>query len=377
LSAQGIAKASGLAVGAPATPKDFEAACNRLIESGLIAGANYQYKPSAEKGYDVLLTVAEVDDLYDIRIDMPGIDPARAWAWLAQNEPMVQPRGPTSNAALAFYQKAIERFLSEQGAPNALTVRLRTDPQTAEVIAVFRPAALGKVAAVKFEGNSAIPAAVLEAAIKPALGMEYTGEDLRETLDFNVRPLYEEQGRYALAYKRVEMADGAVTVALDEGQVFRLGDVQVAGDRLPVPPEELAKLVRIPEGEPPNWNKIAQGAASIQTALGKFGYLDANVQLDRRLDKQAGRIDVVMSVEKGRQYTFGDLRLDGLDAQSEARARSIWQLAPGAVLRLDYLEQYERTLMRDDKIRFKRISRKYMARGGTSGIADVTFTFRQ
>lgn len=375
--AEAIARASGLRAGERATPKDFEAACNRLIETGLIASARYQYKPSATNGFDVLLTVAEVDDLYEIRIDIPGVDPARAWTWLAQNEPLVQPRGPTSTAALAFYQKAIERFLSEQGTPKGLTVRLRTDPQTAEVVAVFRPAMLGKVGTVKFEGNSAIATSSLEDAIKPALGMEYTAEDFREMLDFNVRPLYEEQGRYALEYTRLAMADGVVRVTLREGPVFQLGVIDVAGDRLPVPADELAKLVRLPEGDPPNWKKIAQGAASIQSALGRLGYLDANVQLDRRLDQPAAKIDVVLSVEKGQQYAFGDLRLDGLDPQSEARARSLWKLAPGAVLRLDYLDQYARVLMRDDKIRFKRISRKYAARGGTSGVADVTFTFRQ
>ncbi|HWR51135.1 MAG TPA: POTRA domain-containing protein [Bryobacteraceae bacterium] len=374
--AEAIARASGLAVDRIATPKDFETACTRLVETGLIASARYEYKPSATNGYEVVLTVAEADDLYDIRIDIPGVDPARVWTWLAQNEPLVQPRGPTSNAALAFYQRAIERFLAEQGAPKQVTARLRTDPETGAVVAVFRPATLDRVTGVKFEGNSIIGARALEKAIEPALDMEYTGADFREMLDFNVRPLYEEQGRYALNYTRVEMTAGVVTVALEEGRAFQLGGIDVAGEKLPIAPEVLAKLVRVPEGEPPNWKKIAQGAVAVEAALGRLGYLDANVQLDRRIDDQAGRIDIVLSVEKGQQYAFGSLRLDGLDPQSEARARSLWKLTPGSVMRLDYLDQYERLLMRDDAIRFKRISRRHMARAGTGGVADVTFTFR-
>lgn len=376
-SSEAIVRASGLSVSQPAAAKDFAAACNRLIDTGLISSAKYQYRPSASNGFDLTLIVTEVTDLYDVHIDVPGIDEARVWDWMSRNEPLVQSRGPTSTAALEFYERAIERFLAAEGKPQDVTARLRTDPQTASVVVIFRPSSLGRISAVRFEGNSAIPGSVLERAIAPAVGSEYTDADFRETLDLNVRPLYEEQGRYALRYKRIAVEGGTVTVALEEGPVFRLGAVQVAGEKLPVPAEELAGLVRVPEGEPPNWKKIAAGAAAIEAALGRFGYLDANVQADRHLDESAGRIDVILSVEKGPQYRFGGLKLEGLEPPSEARARSLWKIAPGEVIRLDYLDTYEKQLMRDDRIRFKRISRKYAARPDASGIADVTFTFRQ
>jgi outer membrane protein insertion porin family len=171
------------------------------------------------------------------------------------------------------------------------------------------------------------------------------------------------------------MEGGIVTVAVSEGQVYRLGTMQVAGDRLPMPVQELAKLAPLQPGEPPSWRKVSQAASAMATALGKFGYLDASCEPDRDMDDANGKVNIVFAIRRGPQYTMGALQLNGLDPASEAHARSIWKLAPGAVLNLDYLQEFARVLMRDDKIRFKRFSMRHIPRQGRN-VADIAFTFR-
>ncbi len=375
-TAEAVVRASGVAIDQNATPKEFEAACNRLVSTGLFLGARYQFRPVAgRRAYDLFFIVTEETDLYDIRIDIPGTNQAEAWEWLEKNDGLAKPRGPTSTAALDYYKAAIERYLKQQSRAAEVTPRLWADPNTGDVVAIFRPAVLANVAAVRFEGNQAVDAAALQKAIAPALGAGYTEQDFRETLELNIRPLYEDLGRYRVAFPRVSMEAGVVTVTVSEGQVYRLAAMQVAGDRLPVPLEELAKLAPLRPGGPPSWRKVSQAASAMATSLGKFGYLDASCEPDRDLDDANGRINIVFAIRRGPQYTMGALRLNGLDPASEAHARSIWKLAPGAVLNLEYLQEFARVLMRDDKIRFKRFSMRHEPRQGRN-VADVVFTFR-
>ncbi len=373
---EAVARASGLTLEQTVTPKDFEAACNRLAATGFFEGARYQFKPAAGRSaYELTLVVSEVTDLYDVHIDVPGIDEAKAWQWLLENDGLAQPRGPTSTAAIEYYKAAIERYLEQQGHRVEVAPHLRADPNTAAVVAIFRPAALTGITAVRFEGNRAVDSAALEKAIAPTIGAGYTEQDFRQVLELNIRPLYEEQGRYRVEFSRIAFENGIVSVSISEGPVYTLGEVQVAGERLPVPPEELARLAAMQPGQPPSQRRISQAVSAIVSALGRFGYLDASCEADRNLDDAKGCIDLMFSVYKGPQFAMGELKLSGLDPQSESRARSLWTLARGAVLNLAYVDRYERLLMRDDRIRFKRISRRYERRAGEN-TADVVFTFR-
>jgi outer membrane protein assembly factor BamA len=372
-----VIRASGLALQQPAKPADFEAACQRLAGTGIFETARYQFKPSGTEppGYALTLLVSEAGDLQPVRLDFAGLDPAAAWKWFEQNEPLIQPQMPSTDQAAAFYTAAVERMLAAQGRAGKAALRLRNDPETGGVAAIFRPESLPVMKSFRFEGAQSVPAATLEKAMASAAGTEFSEENLRESLELNVRPLYYAQGRYKAQFESLRIADGVVSVTVVEGPVYTLGEVNVAGQDLPVPPAELAKLVPLAPGALVDWRKVHEAAAAMRAALGRAGYLDAEVEPDRYLDDQAGRIDLVFSVIKGRQLTFGALHLVGLDAAGEARARSLWKLAPGAVLSLAYLDEYEKLLMRDDKVRFRRISRRYEPRPGETA-ADVTFTFR-
>ncbi len=376
-----VIRAAGLQIGTKAAKEDFEAACKRLVDTGLFTTANYRYRPAdtkGEPGFDLTLVVAENDDLREARIEIPGAEELQVWTWLEQNEPLVTRQMPANDQATAFYLRAIERYMAGQGRHETLTALLRTDPVTAAIVTVFRPTDLARISAVKFEGAQSVPAAALEKALAPAaIGAEFSERGFRELLEYNVRRLYDEQGRLGVRFPRISATKDAagsltVTTSIEEGAVFHIASVEIAGDRLPA--AYLKSLVDLTPGGIAEWQKVRLNATKIQTAMGHEGYLDASAEIERELDEPRAAVHITFVVEKGLQSKFGALRLDGLDAASAERSRTFWKLAPGAVINTELVDQFERSLMRDDKIRFRRISRRYERRAGD--VVDVIFTFK-
>ncbi len=380
LAADAIVQASQLKPGQMITVQDVGAACQRLSETGVFSATRYRYRPAqtgGDTGFDVTLIVEEQQDLREARIEIPGIEPAAVWAWLAQNEPLVTPQMPAGDPATSFYMSAIGRYLAAQGRSDPIAAQLNAQ-QDGSVVAVFRPRELPRIAAVRFEGARTIPAAALEKALrKIAVGSEYTESTFRELLAFNVRRLFEEQGLLAVQFPRIDTskdADGGlvVTIAVEEGAVYRVGQIEIVGDRLPM--EQLRAAVDVKPGDVASWQKLTAMAEKVKLALGSDGYLDGATELERHLDAARAVADVTVIVQKGTQSRFGALRLEGLDAMSALRARAWWKLEPGAVLNTALIDQFEATLMRDKQIKFAHITRRY-ERPNVAETVNVVFTF--
>jgi outer membrane protein insertion porin family len=373
-----IVRAAGLAPGQRAGVEELQAACQRLVDTGLIQSARYRYKPVAADAADVSLLVTEMQNLQDARIQIPGIDEERVWAWLKENEPLVTREVPASEQATDHYARAIERYLAAQGRPAQIVSRNSGGPGGVRMTTVFRPVALPKVAALRFEGANAIPAAALEKALVPtALGMEYTEADFRELLKYNAGRLYDNVGHLRVSFPRVTVettasGDLTVTTTVEEGPAYRIRVLQIAGDALP--PLDLAKATDLKPGDTAAWEKVMLAGNNLRSALGRYGYLGAGSEIVRRLDDAARRVDVTIVLQKGRQSKFGELILKGLDSLSMGRARSLWRAKPGEPVNTDYLADYERLLMRSDEVHFRKIRSRFEPRPD-SDLVDVVLTF--
>jgi outer membrane protein assembly factor BamA len=376
-----LLRAAGLEPGQGITAEDLQSACTRLADTGLIQSARYRYKPvpGAARAADVTLVVEESQDVQPVRIQIPEIEEERIWAWLAQNDPLIKKEMPSNDQATAYYTRAIERFLAAQGRSDQIVTRYSGGLAGGPLVAVFRPAVLPKIASVRFEGAQAVPAAALEKAIaQTALGQEYTEDSFRDLLKYNVGRLYESRGHLRARFPRIAVAktaagDLALTITVEEGSVYHLGAFEVAGQELP--PLDLATLIDLKKGDVASWDKVLAVATRLSEALGRYGYLSASSDIERNIDDQNHRVDVTVVLEKRRQSKFGELRLEGLDASAQARARLLWKLAPGAPVNTEYIEDYLRLLMRDGQITFKRVSRRYQSKPGAD-IVDVVVTFK-
>lgn len=379
LPAAGVVGAAGLKTGGEASQADLEAACARLVDTGLFVSANYRYVPARDRdkpAIDVTLVVVESTDLRPARVQIPGVEEESVWDWMPQHEPLVTRGLPANEAAEATYIRAIERFMAQRlGRQEKVIVKLAVDLRTGAQYSMFRPEVLPKVAALRFEGVQALPVAELEKALgKVALGSEFTEQDFREWVAYNLPPLYDTVGHLRVTFPRVSVEPNAsggltVTTTVEEGAVYRLDAFEVAGESLP---PGLEKLIDLKPGDVVNWQTVVTGERAIASVLRRSGYLDAASHLGRTLDDQKHLARITVTLRKGKRFRMGELRLTGLDPQSEARNRARWPLPPGAPLNLDAVHAFRWEFSSGSRIR-KIESR--LERHADSDLVDLVYSF--
>jgi len=350
----------GLKPGANVGKASFDDVCQKLVRSGLFEGCDWKYMPTSASGIALTLQLKEAQAPQTVRLTLPGVSESQLWDWLRQNEPLVQKTMPASDDAIEFYTQAIRRFLKQD-----VVSSIDTNLETKENILVFRPANLPKIESIKFEGTKVIDAAVLEKIAAPiAQGMLFTEFDVTQILDLNVRPIYEKLGRLNVKFPAIKAAGGAVTVQVDEGGVYKVGKVTATGGKPSISVGEIA-----------DWPAIRAALDAVTGELRNQGHLSARYKVDRTLNDSAGTVDIKVAYEPGKRFTFGALKLNGLNAAQESAVRRIWMLPAGAPMNAAYVDEFI-------KAAFGKIGEEYsgvasqMEPVGESAV-DVVITFRR
>jgi len=336
-----IIAASGLKLKALVQKTDFDAARDRLLETGAFESVGYSYKPSLN-GYDTTFEVVEVSTLYPYRFEaLPASEDALRAA-LRKQEPLLGDQIPGTPQVLNRYNAAIGRFF--EGKLEA-TSELSADAGPLEI--VFRPTGdRARIAEVKLTGNKEmLTARLLPKLSKDAIGIPYSEPLLRRVLDSTIRPMYEEQGRIRVAFpeitaQKAEANDGVVvTIAINEGPVYTLGTVALAG----LPAAEIAQLEKSDDwhkGETANFTNIEASLAKIRQHQRAQGYLRADTRVAREIRDQDRSVNLTVNVERGPQFTMGKLDIQGLDLIGEPAVRKMWKIEPGQPFQEGYPEAF-------------------------------------
>ena len=323
LPASAVAGVAALSTGEPVTQPDLEAACGRLLATGLFQGCQFRFADGV-----ATLQVAEAPAELDVRIDLPGVEEKDFWSWAAANAPLLKPKMPGSNDATRLYTDAVQKFVSARLPGEQVAARIETTLATHETFLVFRSANLPKIAAVSFTGNASIGADRLEQAmLRPSIGAEYTRLAFQKLLDLNVRPLYEELGKLAVSFPNLEVTRNGSTVkirtTIDEGPVYFLRSARVTIDGQP------AAVNGMPLGEIANWKLVTSAVDAGVAAMRGEGYLDAAARASRSLDAAKRAADAEVTILRGRQYVFGKVILKGLSDEMAGQALALWTLKEG------------------------------------------------
>ena len=342
IPAERILNASGLKIGAPVNKADFDAARDRLLESGAFDSVGFNFKPANANGYEATFQVVEIGTLYPYRFEaLPGSDEALRAA-LRKQEPLLTDRIPATPQVLNRYTSAISKFFDGKVEAKG---EVNTDSGTLEI--VFRPAGdRARIAEVNFTGNQAILTPVLLGKLSPAaVGIPYSEPLLRRVIDSALRPLYEELGRIKVSFpaitaKKAETNDGVVvTIAISEGPVYNLGTVALAG----VPAAEIATLEKSADwrkGETANFAHIESGLDKIRQRERAQGYLRADTRVVREIRDQDHIVNLTINVDRGPQFTLGKLDIQGLDLIGEPAVRKMWKIEPGQPYQDGYPEAF-------------------------------------
>lgn len=338
-----IVELTGLKIGQPGDQKTFEQARDRLIATGVFETVGFRFGPAPSRdGYAVVFEVAEIEQVYPIRFEFLDVDAGELRAWLKSAEPLFSEKIPGTKQVIARYAASIEAYLKQKGREEKITGELTADKPD-ELYIMFRPAgAMPVVADVDFTGNKVIPTGVLRQAIRGvAIGSRYTESRFRELLETSIRPLYEARGRLRVAFPKIssERAAGDVrglkiTVQVDEGETYSLGDVKVEGTASLN--QELLKVAALKIGDLANFEEVRAAVERVNGRLRHEGYLKAATRAERRFDDAKKTVDLVLVVDPGPQYQFGKLHIEGLDINAEYEIRRLWGLKEGEAFPADY-----------------------------------------
>src|SRR5579863_6477956 len=352
-----IVAVSGLKVGQLAGKSEFEAARDRLVATGAFETVSYRFAPAKDKdaeGYAASFQVVEAGPIYPLGFEGLKAPAAEISAWLKSKDPLYGPKIPATSEMLTRYARSIEEFLATKNLHEKVAGKLvPTGPnQFAIVFRTDRP--LATIAEVNFEGNQAVPTTLLQKTIaEVGYGFPYTEAGFLTLLDNSIRPLYDGRGRVGVTFTKVvtEKAKNdvnglAVTVTVNEGPEFRLGDVRITGSYV-ARSAELLKLGAFKKGEVANFDELGKGIDRIKRRLRHEGYLHADTAIERTLHHKPETVDVAIRIDEGPQFLFGTLTVQGLDLTGEAEIKKLWGLHQGKPFNADYPDYFLERVQQD------------------------------
>lgn len=382
IAAERIVAASGLKIGQPVERTDFNAARDRLLATGAFTSVGFKYGPSAKNtGIDATFQVVETQPLYRYRFEeLPASDAAIREA-LRKQEPVFGDVIAPTPQVMNRYASEIAKYLTSNGSPGIQVIGEITPDAAGEPSILFRPMGERRsISQVNFKGNSVLSIQELWKAInQTAIGAPYTETTFQQMLDAAVRGAYEEKGYIRVAFPRIETARSAknegieITVTVDEGPQYTLGDVTITG----VDPPQASQLNRMggwKKGEIFDISIVNAGIAKIRKSFREDGYLRVVATTKRDIDDTKRTVDLDIAIQPGSLFTMGMLTIKGLDIISEPVIRKLWSLKEGAPYRESYPDAFVQMIKDEDY--FDNLARTGVeADLRDNNSVDVTLTF--
>ncbi len=162
-----------------------------------------------------------------------------------------------------------------------------------------------------------------------------------------------------------------ITVALNEGPVYRLGDIKFSGDLI-VPERELRELVAMNPGETFSREKVIESVKRITDRLSNDGYSFANVNPVPDVDREKRVASFTFFVEPGRRVYVRRVNIVGNSRSQDAVIRRELRQLEGAWYSLDKIARSKERLQRTGY--FSEVNVETPPVAGTADQVDVVVT---
>lgn len=132
-----------------------------------------------------------------------------------------------------------------------------------------------------------------------------------------------------------------VTIVINEGAVYRVGEVTVSGE-FPVPREDVQKLVRIKRGSIFSRQAVVETQKIINKLYGSKGYLFAMIGVKPAVDEASKTISLTFDIQSGKKTYVRKISFSENQRTNEkVLRREVQQLeaAPASSVRLDESKQ--------------------------------------
>ncbi len=144
---------------------------------------------------------------------------------------------------------------------------------------------------------------------------QYSRQKLAGDLE-TLRSFYLDRGYVNFKVKSTQVTitpdkkDIYVTINIDEGDVFTLADIQLAGDYVGKP-EDYFPLIHLRRGEPFNRKAVVESSDRISARLSDQGYAFANVNAIPEIDNDNKTVTITYFVDPGKRVYVRRLNIKG------------------------------------------------------------------
>ena len=379
---------AGLRIGQVAGRPEFEAARDRLLGCGAFDTVSYKFVPAetglpaaAAHGYVATFTVTEIEQVYPVFFDDLHVSERDLMIALKAKDPLfAQGKLPATQPVFQRYAKWVEEYLAAKGIHEKIVGSVVPD-RGDYLISFHTDRPLPAVALVFFKGNVLVTQAVLQDAVMGvALGLPYTEDRFREVLNNSVRPVYEARGHVRVSFPTITTAPNKdvtglnVTVTVDEGETYKLGNVAIDGPT-PVSADELLRIGDFKTGDLVNFDRVNDGLERMKKTLRHDGYMKAQLTTRRTIDDDKRTVAVTLWVDAGPLFTMRKLNIVGLDLDGEAEINRIWTMKPGNPFNPDYPDLFLKRIKEEGLFENLGKTNADYKINDQDHTADVTLTF--
>lgn len=159
-----------------------------------------------------------------------------------------------------------------------------------------------------------------------------------------------------------------VTINVSEGEVFKLADIQLAGDYVGKP-EDYFPLIHLRRGEPFNRKRVVESSDRISAKLSDQGYAFANVNAVPEIDDEHKTVTVTYFVDPGKQVYVRRLNIRGNSRTRDEVIRREFRQLEAALFSSEKLKLSRERAQRTGY--FEKVSVETPAVPGTTDQVDI------
>jgi outer membrane protein insertion porin family len=207
----------------------------------------------------------------------------------------------------------------------------------------------------------------------------YSRESLQGDLE-KIKSYYMDRGYADFQIDSTQVAiapekdDIYITVNVSEGEVYKLGELKLAGTMV-VPEEELKKFIFVKPGEIYSKKKLTTIQEYMQYRLGAEGYAFAKIDPVPTLDKDKKVVSITFFIEPGNRVYVRHINFNGVTSINDDTLRREMRQLEGAWLSNQAVDRSKLRLQRLPYI--EKVETKNEPVAGTPDLVDVNFEIKE
>lgn len=354
LSISQLTTLSELKVGQVVDREIFDAAADKLLQTGLLRRLSYRVR-SAKGRATITFQVEEAARKLPIVFEnFVWFTEEELLATIRSEVPFFDGTAPAAGETLDKMTAALQRLLTQRNINGRIEAVPSLTGEKYQLIFSVKGAKV-PVCSLRFPGAKAISEAELIKASQPILKAEYSQKDVADFAPTSLIPLYRRIGHLRAQFRTPTTVFGSsaqcpsgvlITIPVEEGVAYTWGRSEWNGnEKLTV--DELAVALGMNPGELADGLKIDKGLKQVRLAYARRGHISAEVKESFEVEPKSSQVNYRFQITEGPRYFMGTLIVNGLTPADADQLKAKWKLGANTVFDDSYLDEFRQAVLTD------------------------------